>query len=44
MDRYNNQWMVVDHNLFVPGMTSLVNNTFWILEQIPGYIESYDML
>jgi len=40
---YNNQWIVVDHNLFTPGMTQLKPNTVWIAEQIPDYIESGDV-
>lgn len=38
---YNNQWMVVDYKLFEPG-TSIKPNTLWVLEQIPGYVESGD--
>jgi len=40
---YNNQWMVVDNSLYPGSMEALPNNTFWILEQIPGYVESADM-
>jgi hypothetical protein len=39
---YNNQWMVTDFKLFAPQKT-LPPNTFWIAEQIPGYIHSGDM-
>jgi len=40
---YNNQWVVVDHNLFTPGIKQLKPNTVWVLEQIPGYIEAADV-
>jgi len=40
---YNNQWIVVDHNLFTPGMSQLKPNTVWIAEQIPDFIESADV-
>ncbi|EFA85087.1 phospholipase B-like protein [Heterostelium album PN500] len=39
---YNNQWMVFDYKLFKSGST-LPPNTFWILEQIPGYCELADV-
>jgi hypothetical protein len=38
---YNNQWMVLDMNLFEPGLP-LVNNTFMLLEQLPGFIAVED--
>jgi hypothetical protein len=40
---YNNQWMVVDYNLFTPGATNLNPNLLWVLEQIPGYIQAKDL-
>merc|ERR1712212_681476 len=40
---YNNQWMVVDYNKFRPGQSTLANDLFWVLEQIPGYIQSADL-
>ena len=40
---YNNQWMILDYKLFTPGEKTLKDNLLWILEQIPGYIESADM-
>jgi len=39
---YNAQWMVVDYNQFKTG-ESLPDNSFWILEQIPGAIHKADM-
>lgn len=38
---YNNQWMIIDYNLFTPG-APLKNNTLWILEQIPGFVVAED--
>lgn len=39
---YNNQWMIVDYNLFTPG-SSIKPNTLWVSEQMPGYIENEDL-
>lgn len=39
---YNNQWMIVDYNKFTPHAKELQPGTLWILEQIPGYIQSED--
>ena len=39
---YNNQWGVFDLNLFAPG-EPLVNNTFVLLEQNPGFIAVNDL-
>jgi hypothetical protein len=39
---YNNEWMILDYNLFTPGQP-LRPNTFWVLDQIPGYIEAGDL-
>jgi len=39
---YNNQWIVVDMKRLIPGVR-LEPGTLWILEQIPGYIESADV-
>jgi len=39
---YNNQYMIVNYNLFTPGK-DLQDNLLWIVEQIPGYVESADM-
>lgn len=38
---YNNQWMIVDMKLFKPNVT-IVDDTLWVLEQIPGKIVSAD--
>lgn len=38
---YNNQWMVIDYKLFVPG--SISDNLLWIIEQIPGMTRSADV-
>ena len=38
---YNNQWIVLDRNLFTPGQ-DLPNNLLWILEQLPGHIVAGD--
>ena len=38
---YNNQWITVDFKLFTPGQP-LVNDTFWVSEQIPGYYRAED--
>jgi hypothetical protein len=39
---YNNQWIVVDTNKLVTG-TRLEAGALFILEQIPGYVESADV-
>jgi len=39
---YNNQWQITDTKLFTPGQP-LQPETLFILEQIPGYIESGDV-
>ena len=39
---YNNQYMVVDFKKFAPGST-IVADTLWIAEQIPGYIHRADV-
>ncbi|EDV28552.1 expressed hypothetical protein [Trichoplax adhaerens] len=39
---YNNQWMILDYKLFAP-KRPLNPNTLWVLEQIPGKIESADV-
>lgn len=38
----NNQWMVVDYNLFVP-YKELPPNTLWIVEQLPLYTQAADV-
>lgn len=38
---YNNQWMVLDLKMFTKGKP-IVNDTFWVLEEVPGLIEAAD--
>ncbi|CAN7985572.1 unnamed protein product [Ixodes hexagonus] len=38
----NNQWMVLDYNLFTPG-APIGKNTLWILEQMPNITKSKDV-
>lgn len=40
---YNNQWMVVNMNLFKPLESELSPGLFWLLEQIPGYFRREDL-
>lgn len=43
---YCNQWMVVDYKKVTPGVTNqthLLDDTFWVAEQIPGFVQSGDM-
>jgi len=39
---YNNQYMVIDYNKFTPGQ-DLPSGTLWVVEQIPGLVESADV-
>jgi hypothetical protein len=39
---YNNQWMILDLNKFTPGQ-SLVPDTMWVAEQMPGIVASQDV-
>nr|XP_055071788.1 putative phospholipase B-like 2 [Misgurnus anguillicaudatus] len=39
---YNNQWMIVDYKLFVPGEGQMKQGLFTVLEQIPGLIITAD--
>jgi hypothetical protein len=38
---YANQYMIVDYKLFTPGQP-LVNDTLWVIEEIPGLIAGGD--
>jgi hypothetical protein len=42
---YNNQYMIVDHNLYVPGTpaSELPDNLLWVIEQMPGMTPNADM-
>lgn len=43
---YCNQWMVVDYKKVTPGVTNqstLLNDTFWVAEEMPGKVVSGDM-
>mmetsp|Transcript_36369 Transcript_36369/g.104540 ORF Transcript_36369/g.104540 Transcript_36369/m.104540 type:complete len:651 (+) Transcript_36369:99-2051(+) len=39
---YTSQWMVVDYNQFKP-QVPLENNTFWVVEMVPGVAHAQDM-
>eukprot|EP00047_Mylnosiga_fluctuans_P010788 m.17929 g.17929 ORF g.17929 m.17929 type:complete len:518 (-) comp3290_c0_seq1:566-2119(-) len=39
---HNNEWIVVDYNLFVPGQP-LPPSTVWLVDQLPGFIKSADL-
>uniref|UniRef100_A0A672RK58 Phospholipase B-like n=1 Tax=Sinocyclocheilus grahami TaxID=75366 RepID=A0A672RK58_SINGR len=39
---YNNQWMVIDYKVFVPGQGYTKQGLFTVLEQIPGMIVTAD--
>ncbi|KAI1303639.1 putative phospholipase B-like 2 [Halotydeus destructor] len=39
---YNNQWMVVNYNLFKPGDSHLVDGLLTVVEQIPTLVEYED--
>lgn len=40
---YNNQFGVVDMNLYTPGQTTLPAGVLWIIEQVPGYTHRDDV-
>ncbi|XP_043861009.1 putative phospholipase B-like 2 [Dromiciops gliroides] len=35
---YNNQWMIVDYNAFIPGKPKAMDGLLTVLEQIPGMV------
>lgn len=39
---YNNQFMIVDYNLFTPGQQP-PDNTLWVVETVPGLIHAQDV-
>jgi hypothetical protein len=39
---YNNQYMVIDYKRFTQGV-SVADGTLWVVEQIPGLVESADV-
>jgi len=39
---YNNQYMIINYNLYTPGKP-LPPGLLWVIEQIPGYVESADV-
>jgi len=39
---YNNQYMLINYNLYSPGVP-LPPNLLWVVEQIPGYVVSADV-
>ncbi len=40
---YNNQWLIVDYNVFVPGAPALAKDTMWVVEQVGPLMEARDM-
>ncbi|KAH0625443.1 hypothetical protein JD844_014960 [Phrynosoma platyrhinos] len=42
LKKYNNQWMIVDYKLFIPGETTIQEGVFTVLEQIPGMVIADD--
>jgi len=40
---YNNQFMIIDYRKFTPGQPLPKAGLFYVLEQIPGYVEAKDM-
>jgi Phospholipase B len=38
----NNEWLIVDYKLFTPGEDPPAN-TVWLLDQVPGYVQSGDV-
>ncbi|XP_028400611.1 putative phospholipase B-like 2 [Dendronephthya gigantea] len=39
---YNNQWMVLNYNMFTPGKP-VIPETLWVLEQMPGIVQMGDL-
>lgn len=40
---YNNQWLIVDHKLFIPQAPFLKTDLFWIVTQAPGLTQAADL-
>lgn len=39
---YNNENFILDYKLFTPGMASLPDNLFWVVDQAPGFMGAQD--
>lgn len=40
---YNNQWMVINYSLFRPGRRMPKHGLLYVLEQMPGLVETRDV-